>query len=38
MKHIVMTYEDFKDKEENWPGIIYALSTLDLTAMKWRKD
>ena len=30
MEHIPVTYKDFKDKEENWPGFINALKHIGL--------
>ena len=30
MRHIPVSYEDFKDKEENWPGFDYALQNIGL--------
>ena len=37
MKHIPRTYEDFKDKEENWPGFIYALKHIGLESNEVKK-
>ena len=37
MKHIPMTYEDFKDKEENWLGFSYALKSIGLDSNEVKK-
>ena len=37
IEHIPVTYKDFKDKEENWPGFIYALKQIGLDSNEVKK-